>query len=388
MKTKLLGLVVGAVFIAGLTSCGDDDGVIDNPPLEVPSTYNFLRNGESSVFFGGQTDRLNMVGEIKDLTKTGDAGNAIDPGRLSNMFDNQNDPFESAVLNSSTRRLENKTFAADIQFFRDLIVEAGTNSAAIAVNPVTAAQGVPGLLDRNGNGRTILVNEKGWEYTQFFEKGLMGSVFYNQIYNVYLSDARTGDDVENVSLEEGTNYTPLEHGWDEAFGYFGVPLDFPAGDPILEDAEDRFWAQYTFDLSADNLIPEINNTIMNAYLTGRAAIVANNLEVKNQQREILREWHEIVAAGTTIHYINNTLDDLGNSDIPNAFHHLSEGYNFLKAVQYNPNKKLTQAEINEILTSDFGTDGDFWTVTPAGLNKAKATIASKYPELSPIQDLL
>ena len=232
------------------------------------------------------------------------------------------------------------------------------------------------------------MNEKGWEYTQFIEKGLMGAVFYNQIFNVYMTDARVGDEVDNENLVDDKNYTAMEHHWDEAFGYFGVPVDFPNGDPILESAEDRFWAKYTIDLDDPALLPGINSTLMDAYKTGRAAIVAKQYVTRDAQRELIYKWHEIVTAATAIHYLNSAMDDINGNDIPNAFHHLSEAFNFVKAIQYSPFKQLSQNEINTILTSDFGTNGDFWTVTISGLQSAKNTIASKYTELEPIKDIL
>jgi len=386
-RINLLGLIIGLVATVGLTGCGDDDEV--GQSLEVPTTYAFERNGTSSVSFSGQTDRLNMLAEVKELLKTGDAGNAVDVTTLNNMYANENSPFVNADLNASTKQLESKTFAADVQFFKDLMNDLGTQSAAIAQSKAVATEGNPGLLDRDGNGKTILVDENGWEFTQIIEKGLMGAVFYNQIFNVYLTDARIGNDVDNETIEDGKNYTSKEHHWDEAFGYFGVPIDFPAGDPVLEGSEERFWANYTNDLNTAELLSNVNSTLMNAYLTGRAAIVADDFEMIVEQRDILYKWHEIVTAATAIHYINSTISDLNNNnDVANAFHHLSEAYAFLKAVQYSPFKKLTQAEINTILNSNFGTDGNFWSVTIPGLNEAKNTISSKYPELTPIKDIL
>jgi hypothetical protein len=384
-KSVYIGLT--AVSLGFLTSCGDDDGDTD-PLMEVPSTYEFERDGESSVSFSGQTTRLDMLAEMKALVLNADGGASVSESALLNMFANENSPFEDSELNSATKDLESKTFISDVDFYKDLFAELGTVSARIESEGTTASQGVAGLLDRDGNGKTILVNEKGWEYTQFIEKGLMGAVFYNQIYNVYMTDDRVGDAVSNDVVEEGTNYTSMEHHWDEAFGYFGVPIDFPAGDPVLESDEDRFWAKYTIDLDDEALLPGINSTLMNAYITGRTAIVNKQYDIKDQQRELIYKWHEIVAAATAIHYLNSTIDDFNNNDIPNAFHHLSEAYMFTKALQYSPNKVITQSEINTILNTNMGTDADFWTATIEGLTTAKNTIASKYTELEAIKDIL
>ena len=69
-------------------------------------------------------------------------------------------------------------------------------------------------------------------------------------------------------------------------------------------------------------------------------------------------------------------------------HLLSETYGFVKAIQYSPMKKLTNQEINDILTKDFGEGGNFWKVTMDGLNRAKERLSNAYPELNPIKDVL
>lgn len=376
MRYKLLLslLIVGTLF-----SCGDDDDA--QPALEVPETYEFTRDGQSTVSYQGQTDRLDMLSEMKAYLSTGDAGEELSSQKLLDMYANKNNAFTNANLNASTKQLEDKTFGPDVDWFKGLFAAAETASKSGA----TASQGVAGSIERGtGTGKFILVNEKGQEFTQLVEKGLMGAVFYNQIYNTYLTDAKTGDDVDNTNLVTDKNYTEMEHHWDEAFGYWGVPVDFPNGDPVLPAENKRFWANYTN--GRDELLGT-NALLMNAYLTGRAAIVAKQYNIKNEQKEIIYEGHELVAAATAVHYINEALDYFG-SDQGNFLHVMSEGYAFVNALKYSPSKKITDDQIDEILNTDFGTDGDFWTVTLAGLQNAKATLVSVYPELEPVKDQL
>lgn len=374
LKKILSGAFLG--LAVSLISCNDDEPAL----LPVPQTYEFTRDGQSTVSYQGQTDRLNMLSEIKTYIKKGDNGETVDAQILLDMYANENNQFTNPDLNASSKQLKNKTFIADVEHFESLFANAATVSAAGTV----ASQGQGGLIQRS-NGSNILVNEKGWEFTQFVEKGLMGAVFYNQIFNSYLSDAKTGDDVENTALVAGKNYTPMEHHWDEAFGYLGVPVDFPQGDPVLEGDEKRFWANYTN--SRDALLG-VNQPLMNAYMTGRTAIVNKTYDIKNEQKAIIYDLHELVAAATAVHYINKAIDNLAAEEMGDFLHHVSEGYAFVKAISYSPDKKLTNNEINQILTSDFGTNGDFWTATISGLQNAKATIASKYPEINTVKDQL
>ncbi|MEP4531793.1 MAG: DUF4856 domain-containing protein [Cyclobacteriaceae bacterium] len=382
--TKKFNSLLAIVSMIAITSCdGDND---DNQTgIEVPETYTFTRDGESTVSFSGQTERLDMLSEMKTYIKKGDAGEAIDADVLLDMFANENSPFSADALNTSTKQIENKTFVTEIQFFKDLFEDAATVSVDVANNGTVASEGVAGKMERGTSGSFINVNEKGWEFTQIMEKGLMGALMYNQIFNSYLSDEKIGESVDNETIVEGKNYTTLEHHWDEAFGYWGVPVDFPNGDPVLTDAYNRFWANYTNGL--DDILG-LNEPLMSAYITGRAAIVAKDHETKNEQVTTIYELHELVAAAKAVGYINEALNDLNTNDTGNLFHHLSEGYGFVKAIKYSPYSALNSDQIETILTENFGTDGDFWAVSAQGLIAAKSTITSAYPKLADVADSL
>jgi len=356
--------------------------------IETPSTYVFERNGESTVHHPGQTDRLDMVEEIKAYVKRGDAGEQIFEQDLLDMFQNTGGNGGGNFSFNSDRQLKNKTFAVDLdnQLFENLFARVETASQN-GSNGIEATNGTAGLIEREDKGSTILVDENGREFTQFIEKGLMGAVFYNQIYNVYLTDSRTGDDIENVEFREGSNDTPMEHGWDEAFGYWDPPLDFTSPWPESREDEDRFWSHYSnvVDNARDGMLGT-NEIIMNAYKEGRTAVVNNDLDTKNEMREKLYEYHELVAAATTVHYINLSLKFLNEGKTGEMFHVLSEAWAFANALKYSPNRKITVEQIEKIKEIDFGENGNFWNVTPAGLNTAKATLVEIFPKLEPVQD--
>ena len=354
--------------------------------IETPATYEFVRDGATSVYYGGQTDRLNMVEEIKAVLLAGDAGGVISEQVLLDMFANTGDNGGGNFSFNSTKQLKNKTFAPDLddKFFENLF--AGAAAASVnGNNGIVASNGTAGLLTREDKGSTILVDENGREFTQFIEKGFMGSVFYNQMFNLYLTDERTGDEVENVELVEDANYTPMEHGMDEAFGYWDPPLDFTSPWPEARGSEDRFWSHYSNVV--DGLLGT-NEIIMNAYKEARAAIVNNDLVTKNSMRDILYEHHELVAAAVAVHYINSTLSSLDAGKTGEAFHTLSEAWIFTNALKYSPKKAITLEQLTQILQTDFGAEGNFWNVTSAGLNAAKATLVSVYPKLNSVKDEL
>ena len=230
-----------------------------------------------------------------------------------------------------------------------------------------------------------MVDANGREFTQLIEKGLMGAVMYNQIYNTYFTEARTGDDVENTVLREDKNYNDMEHHWDEAFGYWNPPLDFASNWPLDRESEDRFWSHYS------NVVdPSLgtNALIMEGFIEGRTAIVNNDLVTKNSVRDEIAANLELVAAATAIHYINDSQEALNEGNTGEAFHVMSEVWAFVNALRYNPNRKLSLDAIDEIMNQDLGADGNFWNVTPEGLKKAKATLVEAYEKLAPVQDEL
>ncbi len=379
LKTTFILLVLLFSF-----SCKDDEQDMDKEPLvDDVATYTFARNGETSVSFSGQTERANMLCAMKDYLLTGDAGEVIEATTLRGALENRDDNGGGLFDFTSTKQLENKLFGPDIDedYFGDLFEQA----AIASKSGNNAENGQPGLIVRESKGTTILVNNYGQEFTQFIEKGLMGSVFLNQIYNVYLTDERTGDLVDNETIEEGKNYTELEHHWDEAFGYFTAPGDFGSNWEEAREEELKFWSNYS------NIVDPstgISDKIMNAFRNGREAIVANDLNTKNNSRDILYTEIEILTAATIIHYINQSLVHLNAGNTGDFLHTLSEAYMFARSLTFNPKKIIIPSDLHNIQNVDFGNGGNFWTASAEGLNNAKQKLVTTYPILESVKDEL
>ena len=356
-----------------------------DPLLAVaPSSYDFDRDGNTTISFSGQNERLDMVKAIKDYLGQGDRQEvSISAVVLNDAYANTGDNGNGFFDFTSTKQLKDKTFAPDLDnnFMEDLFAGA----EAVSLSGVDAANGVAGFIERENSGTTIMVDAKGREFTQMIEKGLMGTVMYNQIYNTYFSDDRTGDEVENTLLREGKNYTDLEHHWDEAFGYFNPPLDFTSGWPETREDEVRFWSNYS---NIVDPFTNLNSDIMEAFLEGRTAIVNNDLEGKNAQRTILFEKLELLAAATSIHYINLSIGYVNEGKIGEAFHTLSEAWTFVNALTYSANRRISLDEIAGIKENDLGVDGNFWNVSTEDLNNAKSTLVNIFTELEEVKDEL
>ncbi len=374
------GLAVALIFFTLSCDISNDDGNID-----APENYEFSRNGESSVAYPGQTDRLMMLGEIDAYMGRGDNGELLSEQALLDMFENAGGDGGGNFSFTSDRQLRNKTFPNDLdnEVYENLFAQAASASEN-GNNGVRATNGVAGLIERQ-DGDDILVSANGREFGQLVEKGLMGSVFYHQIFNVYLTDDRIGPEVNNSEVEEGTNYTTKEHHFDEAFGYFGAPVDFESNWPEERADEAKFWADYS-NGSDDQL--GFNDILMDAYIQGRTAIVNKNQDALNEQVDVLYENLELLAAATTIHYINATLTNLSNSEQGEAFHTLSEAWAFANALKYSPRRAITLEQLTQIQETDFGDNGNFWNVDSEGLNNAKSTLVDIYPALEDVQNEL
>ena len=217
-------------------SCSDD---IDNPAgtsYEIPSSYTFLRNGMTTIDYSGQTSRLQMLTEMGNLYSTAATnGTALDASELSNMFSNTNSAFSSADLNNSGKNIKSKTAASSDYF--NLFLGGGSTVEKTAVQAMFENQFTIGAEASQGNSASAgvagsyldgskvrLFAANGLEPQQILNKGLMGAMMMDQISNQYLSTLTldNGSNVlenSNKVLAANSNFTTMEHYWDEAYGY-------------------------------------------------------------------------------------------------------------------------------------------------------------------------
>ncbi|MGY6647684.1 DUF4856 domain-containing protein [Wenyingzhuangia sp. IMCC45574] len=384
-------VATGALF----TSCSDDNDVakvvsdttgIDITNLEVPTSYEFTRNNESTVSYGGQTTRLKQVSEIgaaltnTDLLKIN--------GKISNMF-KLGEGFEDASIDqtsieaSKRKIVRAKTahstglFANGISNNSDAIkaVFDGYISKQVAeVFPnweVTAAAGTAGVAD----GR--YVNAKGLEYNQAFLKSLIGGLVADQILNHYTN--RLDDNYDNTNsykdeheagtLASGKTYTTMEHHWDEAYGYvYGVAA-----------AEDVLLQKYINKVEGDTDFKGIAQKIHDAFLIGRAAVVAKNYTVRDAAVEVIREEISKVIAIRAVYYLQQGKAKLAARET--AFHDLSEGYGFIYSLQFisldGETPIFSQTEVNGFI-ADLEAGNGFWDVTATKLDNISTAIAAKF----------
>lgn len=355
--TKITAFVAFVSLLA--VSCKKKDkeeDQIENPTTyEVPTTYSF-----NKIDTLVPRQAIAMLGELGAyIRKTHVNTNAytLDLQKLRDYYANTNAPFSVASLNSSVVKLKDKTSNSyglvgefDVAF-QDAVT-ASINSNA-DYDSTTAYDGHSGKLI-NGT-RYILVDANGVEYKEFVEKNIMGAVFYFQATNLL----NTIGSFDNTAVVN--DLTAQERAWDNAFGYFGVPVNFPTNLTGLKN-----WGSYC---NAVNAATGSNKTIMDAWLKGRAAISNKDNAGRDEARDIVVKTWEKVGAARFITYAKGAKTNIA---VPATFNHnLSEAVGFIHAFKYNTAKTISDADI-KILLGYFQTAGvvNLYKVTPANIDNA------------------
>lgn len=352
MNVKFVA-AAGLAFCTLFSSCSDDK---DNEvSYNVPTTYNF-----ANVNYSGQTDRISMLSELDTYVKTGNNGARLDAQKMKNMYANANAPFAEARLNTSGKQLKDKTILSAQSLFESYFDAAATASLSAGT---PALNGKAGLLT-TAEGTKYLVDANGVEPAQLIQKGLMGAVFYFQAVESYLTPAKIGPSVDNIAVTPGEG-TKMEHHFDEAFGYFGAPIDFPSNLNNL-----KFWANYSNKVNPST---GSNKALMDAFLKGRAAISAKDMKGKDEAVATIRtEWEKLVAASTILEL---NLAKTHIADQAKKSHYLSEAVGFLMSLRFKSDRKITEAQHQEAMAK-IGTN--FYNTTAADINAAINIISAAY----------
>ena len=396
MKINLKSLFLSCLALMTLVSCGDDEPTIE---INNPATYEFQRNGASTVSFTGQTTRILMATELISAMK--DFSNSSE--LLLEMYSNSTasggdaDPFSDAALNESTKSIKSKV-AASRDFFSSNTAESALIKAdfeewitaqVTEIFPNQNELAAPGKAGQIADGSSVrYVSAKGLEYDQMVNKSLIGALMVDQLSNNYLGTSVL-DEADNRELNDaGTpatdkNYTTMEHKWDEAYGYlFGASTD--ASNPLVTLGEDAFLNKYVARVNGDSDFLNIANDIFEAFKLGRAAIVAGDYTVRDEQAEIIRDLIAQVIAVRAVYYLQQgkkALPTSGNDYGP-AFHDLSEGLGFIYSLRFireaNSSTSLfNRSEVDGFIDQLLANNG-FWDVTSSTLDAISESIADKF----------
>ena len=360
----------------------------------LPEEYSFTRNGVSTVYYTGQTARLEMATELKghmnDTSSTKD--------ELDTMF-NSGTGFDDSTLDASGKKVGNKTASSPVAsatvkpLFDSWIEDFVSNVAPAVIAGTTASSGVAGSytdIKADGtNGRTVKVNAKGFELNQIFSKGLIGAFQVDQIVNNYLSFTKldgaredNDNDVYGYKNDQAENYiTKMEHYWDEGFGYLnGLDSQFKAGLGTVADGRDTANLNYYLNkVNSQSNEEGISQKIYDAFIHGRAAIVAKDYDERDKQAAIASAEISKVIGYKAQSYLRDGAEDITAGNWADALHALSEGYGFILGLQFTKNSDgnpyMTNEEVNSLLDRLSAGDGGFWERTVEELSTMADEIA-------------
>lgn len=389
-KLAFSAIVFTTIFTVSCTKEAPQEQTTETINFTIPKDYTFERSGSTTVDFAGQTSRIMMLDEMGNYIKNAATnGTEASASVLSNMYSNKEKTFSSTELNDSGRQLKDKT-ATSRDYF-SLLFGGGSSSEKINVQAffetqlvnanlaskgaILASAGVAGVYTDGTSKRLFAPN--GLEPQQVLLKGLMGACFMDQIVNHYLSLNRL--DIENNNkqnntnkvFESGKNYTAMEHFWDEAYGY------------VYGAGGGKYWDSYINQVNADTDFNTVKADIKNAFIKGRAAIVANDYKTRDAQIYIIKTKLALVPAVRAVYYLQEGKGKLTNGAA--AFHALSEAYGFILSLRYT-NKPgtnapfLSKTDVDTILADLTAGKNGLWDVDYLNtkLDMLSTQIATKF----------
>ena len=244
-----------------------------------------------------------------------------------------------------------------------------------------AADRTAGAIPLDPDGEpiaSVFVSPEGRDYRQLLDKFLRGGIAYSQGTDDYLDDDVEGKGLlaDHTTYEDGTDYSALEHAWDEGFGYFGAARTYgdwsdeeiksPGYKDVDGDGFIDLTAEYNWGYSvnaAKRDLGSVSGTDYSAqafesFVAGRALLsessgrqlTADELEeLRGHRDEAIDAWERSVSS-TVVHYVNEVIVDtesIGSDDYSFEDHakHWSEMKGFALSLQFNPRSQITDPDI-------------------------------------------
>lgn len=370
----------GLVAVTGLTllACNKENDVPNpaKPALRPRVEYNTLTSSTnyfdafkdaaeaSTVDISTETLLQDMLAELDSNANLAvSKSKAVDAAVLKNQFANLSAPFVRANLNAATDlQLKNRTAVsftngaeerARIEEWIDSLAKVSQSWDQVA------GEGVDGIITASNGTSKYLISGLGFEYRQMVQKGIYTATLLDQIANVYLGTEKQA--LPNIAVETGKNYTALEHAWDAAYGLMTKNSVYPG--------TERNFGRYL------RQGPDSVN-IFNAFLKGRAAIVNNELSVRDEQIAIIRTAMEKLVAMEAISYLNKTKKALSDDNRGAAIHGFNEGFAFIYGLRFAYNAKVNAAKSDELM--DTLMSEGFYALTSTKIDEVRDFLATTF----------
>jgi hypothetical protein len=409
------------------------DMIIDvNDLLDYYDFPSAIMPGESAVSYSGQVARQLLINDLNQLISSdlGDTSAFDTSGTFTNReqvmnaltsyFDVEDyDVLSQRALLTQTTPGGQSTLAEISSSSKDLVGKiAGNDATGQHKDWLTEFEGwgakgstTPELLVRTyfdmlaDNAQTqldgtvrqdpfgndinlIYLTDNGLDLKQLIQKFLIMSVAFSQGADDYLDNDVDGKGLLSSHTDTSKAYTPLEHQFDEGFGYFGAArnyLDYTDDEVAAKGGRDDwqlyhdtnadeaidFNAEYNFGQSTNaakrdrgaTVATDLSADAMNAFLNGRKLLNdtagtpltdAQMEELLGFRDQALAAWEKAIAA-TVVHYINDVnadLANLGTSDFSysDLAKHWSEMKGFGLGLQFNRLSPLSDEDFAQVHT--------------------------------------
>ncbi|MDP6933335.1 MAG: DUF4856 domain-containing protein, partial [Myxococcota bacterium] len=288
----------------------------------------------------------------------------------------------------------------------------------ISVIDEQAVDWAAGSVPTDGEGNPVpevFVTPEGQDLQQLIEKFLRGAVAFSQAADDYLDGDVDGKGLlaSHAAPDNDALYTDLEHNWDEAFGYFGAARTYPqwTDSEIKEEGDRDVDGNGTIDLlsevnwghslnaakrdvgASDEAPTDFTAEAWEGFSMGRSLLSSTaGTDLDDDQHAELTAWAgqaigawEKVIAANVVHYINDTIGDLGSigtddHSFADLARHWSETKGFALSLQFNPASALSD--------EDFGTLHDLLGTAPVTASADSTEVDAYVADLLEARTLL
>ena len=230
----------------------------------------------------------------------------------------------------------------------------------------------------------VYVTPTGLDLQQLIQKFLLMGVAFSQGTDDYFDDATPDKGILVSNAQDGDKpYSPLEHHWDEGYGFFGAAHDYSLysdeeiagsggrddwqvyhdtnGDGAIDFMRELNWGAATNAAKRDlgaTIMVDLTKDAFDALVAGRELIMAAGDPLTTDELDELRghattaiaAWDQAIAA-TVIHYINDVIADTeAIDDAPASYSfydhakHFGELKGFALGLQFNPRSPISDVD--------------------------------------------
>jgi hypothetical protein len=315
--SKIKTLLFSVSMLAVLASCKKDD---ERPSLVIPDTYD------------GSAFTTNAVTELRVRTQLANITAEAQKGRVNGTVLEYT--TLSSLLNVGTPSLKQ---VGTTYYMTKMDGPEGWLDEMAKASGGTYTPGTP-----TGQGGTFggyLFDENGLEIEQVMEKGMFGAVLLNHAVSLLNGpiDASTADKVlaifgSNPSFPNSSN---------------GSKHEFPDVQAAV------YAARRTDENNPNGLYFQLKKAFIKLQAAGKAGAEYSK-EQQEAAKEIILLWEKVNAA-TIINYSLSSISLLSNSSPTDAqkasaLHAICEGIGFAHGFKTVASKKITDAQIDQILT--------------------------------------